>query len=620
MSKIKPFASGSAKFLLSLVALFILTIGVLAGVILTQNTQDIRKEATPGDPPPGCNINPPTNINVTNITATTATLNWTPGTGGNYIKLWVSSNSNPTIDCLRLPNKVTDSICVANENGRLINGDSNHADIPAVPSTYQVTGMSPNTTYYWRIMMWKESGCDYAAPTISFTTTNCAADSVRTCKTVPGSVYQLVTSCYRPTICAPIGEYVSQDKYISHVGGNESTGRCYKQEDPNDSGYGEWIYNTITTCQKPSVEVCTCSPNATPTIVKPSILTPTPATCVIPPPKDPPKVICAPVGGTGSITWTWPSVPQANQYEIDIYRSNNTILINNGWLPASNFNCNSNLCSYTTGNLAVGTYYSRVRARNTSDTAGCDASAWSQSKNITITNCSPTPTKKPTGIVCNKKLDISLIIDRSGSMNSKETDGRTKLAWAKEAAVTFMNVLKAHPNNQNNVRVSVDSFGSQGNTNDPIYGNLTQSPQYKSTLNIGLTRDYSSVIAAINNIGHIKGGTCIQCGIVIANKQLTYPTSKKAAILLSDGRANHTWTGKTNSINGVSNTQAAINAANTGRSKGITYKAIGYGIKPSSINESALKAIAGNSTNYQYKPNPKDWSTSFLTILKELCQ
>ena len=112
-----------------------------------------------------CKITPPKGLKITNITGTSATLSWTPGTGGNYIKLWVSSNpkGNPTDDCGRLPSRKTDAVCVANENTDYY--------LKAVPSTYKVTGMKPNTKYYWRLIMWKQSGCDQEAPTVSFTTT-----------------------------------------------------------------------------------------------------------------------------------------------------------------------------------------------------------------------------------------------------------------------------------------------------------------------------------------------------------------------------------------------------------------------------------------------------------------
>ena len=45
MAKIKSYAASSSKFLLSLVGLFILVIGVLAGVILSQSSADTRSQA-----------------------------------------------------------------------------------------------------------------------------------------------------------------------------------------------------------------------------------------------------------------------------------------------------------------------------------------------------------------------------------------------------------------------------------------------------------------------------------------------------------------------------------------------------------------------------------------------
>ena len=198
-------------------------------------------------------------------------------------------------------------------------------------------------------------------------------------------------------------------------------------------------------------------------------------------------------------------------------------------------------------------------------------------------------------------------------MKQAESDGRTKLAWAKEAAVIFMTALKTHPNNFNNVRVSVDSFGAQGNANDPVLGNLTLGSAYNSTLNRSLTNDYSGVITAINNINYIQSGTCIQCGLHIANKQLT-STYRKAVILLSDGLANRSWTGTT----ALDDHQAAIDVANAGRQKGIEYWTIGYGLS-GQINKSTLINIAGSENRFQDKPDASQWSQAFLKVLSNLC-
>ncbi len=156
-----------------------------------------------------CAATPPSGLTVTNISPTSVKLSWTPGTG-NYVKLWVSSNpaGNPTADCGRLANKVTDTVCRANENGSLINGDPDHADIPSSTTSYTVTGLTPNTKYYFRMMMWIVSGCDREAPTINFTTqaTTCGSDLSCSGSEVTGS-----TSCTGQSgtlFCCPAGQTI----------------------------------------------------------------------------------------------------------------------------------------------------------------------------------------------------------------------------------------------------------------------------------------------------------------------------------------------------------------------------------------------------------------------------
>lgn len=139
------------------------------GVII-RNNDDGAGGGTGGIQQSSCSATGPTNLKVENITATSAKLTWTPGTG-NYVKIWVATGSDPTATCNPLPNKTTNTACVVNENGSLIGGDSNHADIPSTTTSWTVNNLTPNTTYYWRMMMWVVSGCDAAAPTVSFKTT-----------------------------------------------------------------------------------------------------------------------------------------------------------------------------------------------------------------------------------------------------------------------------------------------------------------------------------------------------------------------------------------------------------------------------------------------------------------
>lgn len=211
-------------------------------------------------------------------------------------------------------------------------------------------------------------------------------------------------------------------------------------------------------------------------------------------------------------------------------------------------------------------------------------------------------------VICESKVDVALVLDRSSSMNDLESDGRTKLEWAKDAAKAFVDTIQK--SGKTNIRLSISSFGAQGND-----GAGALSPEYNSTLHINLSSDYSAVKNAINSIKYIKKGTCVQCGIRIGNQTNQTSPNLKAQILLSDGKANHIWNGTTSGAK-----TAAINEANTGRSKGIAYYVLGYGLKSTgAIDEATLLAIAGDAQNYLYKPDANQWATAFLSILSKLC-
>jgi len=104
--------------------------------------------------------------------------------------------------------------------------------------------------------------------------------------------------------------------------------------------------------------------------------------CSTPTPRDPPAPSCDSGGGNGQITWRWDAVVGANEYEIDIYNSGGTRIINNDWQSAASFGCaGGGTCSYTT-NHSAGSYYSQVRARG-----ACAAGGWSTSNTVTVNTC-----------------------------------------------------------------------------------------------------------------------------------------------------------------------------------------------------------------------------------------
>jgi hypothetical protein len=101
-----------------------------------------------------CDDTPPTNLSVSNITTNTATISWTPGTGGasQLIRvdedLWEVQNGCPTPrDCEAAATLLT------------------------TVSSEIVSGLLPLTTYYARIVTYSDSAC-YVDAITSFTTLN----------------------------------------------------------------------------------------------------------------------------------------------------------------------------------------------------------------------------------------------------------------------------------------------------------------------------------------------------------------------------------------------------------------------------------------------------------------
>lgn len=268
--------------------------------------------------------------------------------------------------------------------------------------------------------------------------------------------------------------------------------------------------------------------------------------------------------------------------------------------------------------------------------------------NIPTPPAPPSITPTPT-LTCNN-LDIAIVTDRSDTM-TYPADGipghTTKLEYAKAAMTTLVNAVIG--SSTTNVKIAVADFGRQGDVNDPVLGNLTQFPivNYVSILETPLSNQFATaVLPAISAIHHNQSGTCIQCGLYIANRELTGTLSvnrrmartiagtsnKKVVILLSDGMANRIWTGvKPGDPDQRISKDAAIAQATQGRANGVEYKVIGYGEGTGAltgISEDTLKRIACAdpndavcvANNYAHRPNALDWSNAFLAILSQLCQ
>lgn len=117
--------------------------------------------------------------------------------------------------------------------------------------------------------------------------------------------------------------------------------------------------------------------------------------------------------------------------------------------------------------------------------------------------------------VCgNVPTDIVLVIDRSGSMSQAN-----KIIQAKNAAKNFIDVVAKQ---EESTRVGLVTFSQTG------------------TLNNTLSTDYAAIKTKIDGLT-TSGGTCQECGIVEANKEITSKGRagvKKVVVMLTDGQAN----------------------------------------------------------------------------------
>lgn len=211
-------------------------------------------------------------------------------------------------------------------------------------------------------------------------------------------------------------------------------------------------------------------------------------------------------------------------------------------------------------------------------------------------------------LVCNRRADIAIAIDRSTSMGQKESNGKTKIELARDASRAFVSAIKE--SETSSIKISVVSFGRQGND-----GTGSLSHENDATLHIGASSDYDAVLAAIDGITNVQSGTCAQCGIRIGNGQIASSQDTKAMILLTDGISNRTWNGS-----GANATAMSISEADEGRGKGIVYFVFGFGNKTKNqIDEPTLQAIAGSTGQYIYKPDPLTWTAGFLDLLPKFC-
>lgn len=119
----------------------------------------------------------------------------------------------------------------------------------------------------------------------------------------------------------------------------------------------------------------------------------------------------------------------------------------------------------------------------------------------------------PAKVCGSSPADIMLIIDRSDSMKNNN-----KIQDAQAAAKSFVDYISTQ---SANTRIGLISFAPTASVDVPF------------------TQNFSSVKTAIDNL-KLSYGTCTVCAVNKLNQELASDTSsnKKAAVLLTDGRAN----------------------------------------------------------------------------------
>jgi len=188
-----------------------------------------------------------------------------------------------------------------------------------------------------------------------------------------------------------------------------------------------------------------------------------------------------------------------------------------------------------------------------------------------------------------QKIDIILIIDRSGSMNEKEPgDEFSKIYYAKEATKIFIDQL-----NMSLARVGVVSFSSEA-TLDVQFTNNTD--EIKSVIDSLVASGYTNMGDSINTAnGHFQSNG--------------RSDSFWAYILLSDGKANRP-------LPESYAREYAISESENSAELGIATYSIGLGANTESFDEELLKQIA--TEGYYYAPSAEVLIDIYTAIAKDL--
>jgi uncharacterized protein YegL len=182
-----------------------------------------------------------------------------------------------------------------------------------------------------------------------------------------------------------------------------------------------------------------------------------------------------------------------------------------------------------------------------------------------------------------EQADILLVVDRSNSMNDSDISGRPKIVAAKEAVLTFLDLMD----------LQRDQVG-------------LATLQSTARLDVQLTQDKTAVAVAIAGI-QATGGTDIAAGIDVAVAELSSPRHRAKAkpiiILLTDG----------NPFNSTRLT--TVEAADRARHMGITIYSIGLG---TDVDPNLLRVVARTGQYYFAAPTGAQLRDVYAAIAKRI--
>lgn len=194
------------------------------------------------------------------------------------------------------------------------------------------------------------------------------------------------------------------------------------------------------------------------------------------------------------------------------------------------------------------------------------------------------------------KLDVMLVIDRSGSMGWEDPP---RIYYAKEAAKTFVDQLNASKD-----MVGLASFGWEG------------------TLDHHFSSNFDSVKSEIDSL-NAYGATNMGGGIEQSNIEFASNHRNDtimAMILLSDGMANVDRNG-TYYEEGEDRTPAityVVEEANIAGNMSVVIYTIGLGNDTNHFDEDLLKNIVRNGGHYYYAPSAEDLEGIYEMIALDL--